>query len=71
MSKDDKTEERLRVLEEKFEYQDNTIEVLNQVIIDMQAEIDQLRENFSDLKKVMATVDQNNGETSDPPPPHY
>lgn len=63
-------EERLQRLEEKFEYQDNTIEALNQVIIEMQKEIDQLRDNYKDLKKAVAAIDQ-----SEPipniPPPHY
>ncbi len=70
MDNENQFEERVQRLEEKFEYQDNTIEALNQVIIDMQKEIDLLRENYQDLKKVVATIDQ-----SEPipniPPPHY
>jgi uncharacterized coiled-coil protein SlyX len=70
MDNENQFEERVQRLEEKFEYQDNTIEALNQVIIDMQKEIDLLRENYQDLKKVVAAIDQ-----SEPipniPPPHY
>lgn len=67
----DNTDQRIQLLEEKFEYQDNTIETLNQVIISMQAEIDQLREDFIDLKKAMSTMGQDSNQQTDPPPPHY
>lgn len=63
-------EERLQRLEEKFEYQDNTIEALNQVIIEMQKEIDQIREHYLNLKKVVAAIGQSE-PIADTPPPHY
>lgn len=70
MEKQNQLEERLQRLEEKFEYQDNTIEALNQVIIDMQKEFDQLQANYHDLKKVVASIDQSEPIPNEPPP-HY
>lgn len=64
------SEKRLQILEEKFEYQDNTVEALNQVIIEMQKEIDQLKEDYQDLKKEVAAMEQAEPIANDPPP-HY
>ncbi len=64
-------EKRLQFLEEKFEYQDNTIEILNQVIIDMQNEVETLKEKYSVLKKELAVISAPHEQQADPPPPHY
>lgn len=64
-------EERLQALEEKFEYQDITIETLNEVIIAQQKELDTLRQDLVDIKESASIVGQSDNNKSDPPPPHY
>ncbi len=64
-------EKRLQFLEEKFEYQDHTIEILNQVIIEMRKELDMLQEKYSTLKKELAVLSTPFEKQEDPPPPHY
>ncbi len=65
-------EQRLYRLEESFEFQDNTIEALNQVIIAQQKQIDELEHSIEKLKHVLSTANTEPGEQSpEPPPPHY
>lgn len=63
-------ENRIRILEEKHEYQDHTVEALNQVIIRQQAQIDALQEEVSKLREdvMAATVDATPASVR---PPHY
>ena len=49
-----KTENRLTILEEKLEYQDYTLEKLNEVIITQQRQLDRLE---NDLLKVCKTME--------------
>lgn len=65
-----KNAERLQVLEEKFEYQDQTIETLNDVIIEQQKQINSLEETLVKLHTLLA-ANMLQGEQNDPPPPHY
>lgn len=46
-----KTENRLTILEEKLEYQDYTLEKLNDVIITQQRQIDRLETDLLNLHK--------------------
>lgn len=64
-------EKRLQDLEEKFEYQDITIDTLNEVIIAQQKELDTLKQDLIDIKESASIVGQSDNNKSDPPPPHY
>lgn len=65
-------QERLFRLEESFEFQDATIDDLNQVIIDQQKQIDKLELDIEKLKSQLATMATDGAEnTPEPPPPHY
>ena len=64
--------QRLDRLEESFEFQDNTIEALNQVVIAQQNQIDELEHSIEKLKQALLTANTEPGEqTPEPPPPHY
>ncbi len=65
-------ERRLMVLEEKLEYQDDTVEKLNEVIIAQQHQIDKLEEKLTRLHEIMEAGNQEVGERgTEPLPPHY
>ena len=64
-------EKRLQALEEKFEYQDITIDTLNEVIIAQQKELDTLKQDLIDIKESASLVGHSDNNKSDPPPPHY
>ncbi len=66
----DEMEKRLRNLEEKFEYQDRTIDALNDVIIEQQSQLDALRIRSIDSRHFYHR-EESSGEGEDPPPPHY
>ena len=61
---------RMQLLEEKFEYQDQTIETLNDVIIEQQNQIKALEENLAKLQTLLST-NLVQDEKDDPLPPHY
>lgn len=63
-------ESRIRILEEKFEYQDHTVETLNQVIIRQQAQIDTLQEELQKLREDALAAGLNTGDIVEKPP-HY
>lgn len=63
--------DRLRVLEEKFEYQELTIDTLNDVIIDQQKQLAQLSDQIRILKSQMSATQDEKFQGEDPPPPHY
>lgn len=68
----DELQKRLFRLEESFEFQDATIETLNQVIIDQQKQIERLELEVEKLKGQLSTMATDNGDnTPEPPPPHY
>ena len=65
---------RLQVLEEKFEYQERTIDALNEVIIEQQTQLNSLEDQILRLQALLSAIadNPNNGEGGeDPPPPHY
>ena len=59
-------------LEEAFEFQDVTIDTLNQVIIDQQKQIDALTLEVEKLRQMLTNIatDSDSNEL-EPPPPHY
>lgn len=59
---------RMQLLEEKFEYQDQLLETLNQVIIRQQATIDSLQLEIETLKAAVASGAM---EDVNERPPHY
>ena len=67
----DEYSDRLRVLEEKFEYQEQTIDSLNDVIIDQQKQLALLTDQVHNLRSQLAATQEDNSEGEEPPPPHY
>lgn len=63
-------ENRIRILEEKHEYQDQTVETLNQVIIRQQAQIDALQEDLAKLREDVMAASADTEDINDKPP-HY
>lgn len=66
---DDALPKRLQILEEKFEYQDKTLDDLNDVIIDQNKQIAQMQEQIARLEALLTNLQEGDGD--DPPPPHY
>ena len=65
-------ENRLRVLEEGYEYQDQTVETLNQVLIQQQAMISKLQEEVGKLREDLIAATLETEDIKDQPlPPHY
>jgi SlyX protein len=67
----DEYSDRLQALEEKFEYQEQTIDSLNDVIIDQQKQLTLLSEQVHHLRSQMAATGEEQPAGEDPPPPHY
>jgi SlyX protein len=61
---------RVQLLEEKFEYQDQTIETLNEVIIGQQRTIDRLQAQLDLIKEELLSTSQEFEDVNEPPP-HY
>ena len=62
---------RIQILEEKFEYQEQTIDALNEVIIEQQAQINVLEEHFNRLQELLAAGQEAPAGGQEPRPPHY
>jgi len=64
---------RLQLLEEKFEFQDSTIDALNEVIIDQQHQLEKLEEKIGNFEGLFLSLqgDPSTGGGEEPPPPHY
>ncbi len=62
---------RIRILEEKFEYQEQTIDALNDVVIDQQTLIDALEDKINRLQSLLSGIEDIPGGGDEPPPPHY
>lgn len=67
----DEYSDRLMVLEEKFEYQEQTIDSLNEVIIDQQNQLTLLTEQVYHLRSQLVTAGEDQPAGEEPPPPHY
>jgi len=67
----DEDNDRLMVLEEKFEYQEQMIDSLNEVIIGQQKQLDLLAEQVHHLKSQLAATGDEHQGGEEPPPPHY
>ena len=64
-------ENRLRLLEENYEYQDQMVETLNEVIIKQQVQLDKLQEEIKNLTEKIASISETEKQEKDPLPPHY
>jgi SlyX protein len=62
---------RIQILEEKFEYQERTIDALNDVIIEQQSQVNLLEDQVSRLQALFNAIEDGPGNGEDPPPPHY
>lgn len=62
---------RILNLEEKYAYQDRTIDTLNDVIIEQQAQLNSLTEKLRRLETLLTTMHDRPAEGDEPPPPHY
>ena len=62
---------RLRILEEKFLYQDQTIDALNDVILEQQAQLNLLEDQILRLQALLSANEDYPHGGEDPPPPHY
>lgn len=63
--------ERIQYLEEKFAFQEQTVDALNDVILDQQTQINDLEEKILKLNQQLSHNLQQAPEDQDPPPPHY
>jgi len=63
---------RLQSLEEKSAHQERMVDALNEVIIDQQAQLSLIKEQFQRFRFLLeAMQEQFPGGQDDPPPPHY
>lgn len=61
---------RLQNLEEKFAFQEQTIDALNDVILDQQTQINDLEEQVQKLRTLLSSSQDQVGIGKEPPPPH-
>jgi uncharacterized coiled-coil protein SlyX len=71
MTTPDEIDERLTHLEEKFLYQEETIDALNEVILEQQEQLSALVEEVGRLKVMLTTMEVGPANGNEPPPPHY
>ena len=62
---------RVQILEEMFEYQDRTIDALNDVIIEQQSQLNSLDDQIRKLQALLTSREENPPGGEEPPPPHY
>ena len=62
---------RIQILEEKIEYQDKTIDALNDVVIEQQSQLNTIEEQLGRVRSILAAMHERPLEGDDPPPPHY
>ncbi len=64
---------RIDALEVRVAYQDQTIEDLNQTVVEQWRKIESLRRQLAELLDRVQEVEDSAGPTSrpEPPPPHY
>lgn len=64
-------ETRLETLEMTVAHQDQAIEDMNRVILEQQAEIDEMKIRMSQALDRIQTVESQMPDEPDAPPPHY
>ncbi|MDU0353241.1 SlyX family protein [Paraglaciecola aquimarina] len=66
-------EHNIEQLEMKVAFQEDTIESLNQALIDQQKQIDSLQFSFKKLAAKVSAIEPSNlaSEKEEMPPPHY
>jgi SlyX protein len=65
-------ENRVMELEIKNTHQEETIEQLNQIVIEQQKSITEIARHIEQLQnKILNLQDSNEKERPEPPPPHY
>ncbi len=65
-------EDRLRVLEENYEYQDRLVDTLNEVIIRQQTQLDTMEDEIQKLREELrGMVSESDNDSKEPLPPHY
>lgn len=62
---------RLCLLEEKFLYQDQTLDALNDVILGQQVQLNSLEDQILRLQALLSANEDYPHGGEDPPPPHY
>jgi uncharacterized coiled-coil protein SlyX len=62
---------RLQYLEEKFAFLEQTVDELNEVIIDQLNQISSLQDQVRKLQTLLDTAQLTAQQEEDPPPPHY
>jgi len=63
--------DRIVALEERIAYQDQTIEDLNQTILQLWKELEGLRRQIGKLGDELNTIASDVPQAPEPPPPHY
>lgn len=63
--------DRIVALEERIAYQDQTIEDLNQTILQLWKEIEGLKRQLGKLGDELSTIAADVPQAPEPPPPHY
>lgn len=73
MPEDDAIAARIEQLEIRITYQDETIEALNQTIMEQWQQIDRLKRQLTQLDARLQEAESRSGAApqSEPPPPHY
>lgn len=64
-------DEKIIELEKKIAYQDSVIEDLNQVVIELRAQVDILTAETAGIKDQIDNVNWSLDPKDEPPPPHY
>ncbi len=64
-------ESRLQVLEENYEYQDQLLETLNEVIIKQQEQVDSMQDEIKRLRDALVALLSGEEKGKEPLPPHY
>lgn len=62
---------RVVSLEEKFAHQERMIDALNEVVIEQQAQLGLIEEQFRRFRAQLQAMQDQFPATQDPPPPHY
>ncbi len=62
---------RIQFLEEKFAHQERLVDALNEVIIEQQAQIGMLIEQFHSIRDLLEARQGQALGHQEPPPPHY